>query len=229
MEQIKIKKNKYKFFIPTIIIGVFLFSISKSEQAYAYSSNNKSEEVLIDKSNFSTKKGIPDLASTSLNYFNEQFPIKIEEDSQLNEAAIASRSYEIYSQTDECIISVNFNFNFYLGNAFRQIKLEQLKTFVYLHEIAHCADGEPEPEGVDKNEWLEALADGYAAGIMLQNDSMTINQFELMKNYRRTQSNNGAAKMDEYLIKNKPTTWKMLKEEDMLQQIKSIRRKIFQK
>jgi hypothetical protein len=210
-----------------IISGVFLFSTLGHDLVHAKSPSSKSDEVLVDKTDFSPQKGIPDLASTSLNYFKGQFPIKIVEDYQLDEAAQASRSYFIYSQTDECIISINFNFSFNQNNPISKIKTETLKTFVYLHEIAHCADGEPEPEGINKDEWLEALADGYAAGVMLQNDAMTIAQLSTMKDYRSTHSNSGAAKMDAYLIKNNAISWKALTEEDMLQKIKIIRRKIF--
>lgn len=204
-----------------ILSGISIFFISG--QALSFNS----EQILVDKSEFSAYKGFPEIASTSLNHFNEQFPIKIIEDSQLNEAAQASRAYTIYSQTDECIITVNFKFH--LAHSIAKISSTTLKTFVYLHEIAHCADGEPEPEGVDKDEWLESLADGYAAGIMLQNNLINQSQLTGMKNYRRNHSNNGAAKMNEYLMNDMPTTWKTLSEEEMLQKIKNIRRKIFKK
>lgn len=169
-------------------------------------------------------KNVSYLVVDSVNLFNKLFPIKIIKDNSLKDGAQAARVYTNFEKTDECIISVNVQ----PSNVFESADMnyKEIQTFIYLHEIAHCADTEKAPEGVSKDDWLESLADGYAALTMLRNESLNTDQLSKLATHRKRTHSMGAYKMNQFLARLRTDNTDK-NQENIIEEVREIRRKIF--
>lgn len=118
------------------------------------------------------------------------FPINVIEDNSIGDAAEARRHYvdSNYSATQNCEIAVNTENSIYQGSLtgsqrrlFKGISAEDIKTFVLLHELGHCLDGEQAPHGINALSWREFLGDGFAAVEMEANQMMDEKKFDKFK------------------------------------------------
>lgn len=181
-------------------------------------------EIVFNNDGEGINKNVSHLVVDSINLYNKLFPIKIIQDNSLKDGAQAARVYTKFEKTDECIISVNVQ----PSNVFESADMnyKEIQTFIYLHEIAHCTDNERHPEGVAKDDWLESLADGYAALTMLRNKSLNTDQLSKLATHRKRNHSMGAHKMNQYLSRLR-TENNEKNPDAIMEEVKEIRRKIF--
>ncbi len=227
------KKNKFNNFIKigftsiimAAIAGCSVTPILKEEPVtQPIVKQFKNTEMIFNNDGEGLTKNVSYLVTDSVNLFSKLFPIKIIKDDKLKDGAQAARVYTNFEKTDECIISVNVQ----PSNVFESADMtyKEIQTFIYLHEIAHCTDTEKPPQGVTKDDWLESLADGYAALTMLRNKNLNTDQLSKLATHRKRNHSMGAYNMNQYLSRLRSENTDT-NQENILEEVKEIRRKIF--
>lgn len=138
---------------------------------------------------------VPHLAMKTLTDFRENTDIFIQINNNLENEGIpdigqAQRHDYLGRRHNECVVSFNEDSvaftntthnNIFVKMNFNNVKI---KEFIFLHEFAHCYDGELSPKNIDSIQWREALADGYAMATLLSNNLINSYQIKLFKKER---------------------------------------------
>lgn len=197
---------------------------------------NMDTELLIDKKNIfqDPENYLSNLSFNVLYSFRKRVPIKLENNNVIDDYAQASRFYNNYENTISCTVVLNTSQdldktskkNPMIKAGFTSF---QIKEFIYLHELAHCLDGELPIKDVDPIAWREALADGYASYIMYNHGLLsktTIVRFAKLR--MKTNEDGGAGNMQLFIDKNLDKIDQSLKDPlDILNEIKKLRYKMY--
>jgi hypothetical protein len=126
----------------------------------------------------------------ALSTMNPSFEVQFE-DGVLNDIGttyryIASDSYA----TTSCTVVVDSQnlteIGLRLDSAGISFPHDTFKTFILLHELAHCYDMDREPQGVDPVQWREYLADEFAATELFAQGAINKSDFQRFIRLRRT-------------------------------------------
>lgn len=208
-KQLIIKNTKSAFIITQLLLSFFMNSsfaqqqddeviiprripVIPTENIIETAPVTQTEVVLIPKraTVISEDSLVPKLAMQTLIAFREDTDILIAVNNNLESEGIpdigqAKRSDYLGRRNNECVVSFNEDSKAFTthtnNNIFVKMNLTEntIKNFIFLHEFAHCHDGELSPQNIDSVEWREALADGYSMATLL--DSGFINEYKIEK------------------------------------------------
>lgn len=126
----------------------------------------------------------------ALSTMNPSFEVKFE-DGILNDIGTAYRYFgnDSYATTACTVVVDGENLNEVsrrLNYAGISLPGESFKSFILLHELAHCYDMDLEPEGVDPIQWREYLADEFAATELFAQGAINKSDYQKLIRLRRT-------------------------------------------
>lgn len=183
---------------------------------------------------------VPNIAKQTLLAFREDTNIFIKENNYLENEGIpdigqAERSDYFGRRPNECVVSFNETSlaftNTTNNNVFVIMNINNniIKEFIFLHEFAHCHDGELPNKNVDSIEWREALADGYAMATLLDSNVINAHKINIFKKEREKYNAVGSVLMLNKIVDFYNTNLKdlHLTPVERLNKIKILRKSIF--
>lgn len=184
------QQQEYDVIVPRRI------SVTQTENRLEKSPDIENELVVAKRESVISEDSlVPKLAMQTLIAFREDTDILITVNNNLESEGIpdigqANRRDYLGKRNNECVVSFNEESRAFSthtnNNIFVRMNFSNntIKEFIFLHEFAHCHDGELSPQNIDSIEWREALADGYAIATLLDYDLVNTYKIDKFKQER---------------------------------------------